>query len=146
MRDENEKIYLIDYEYGGWNVFAFDIANYLNEYMLDNNWSSGNGIRTYLNNFASIAEREYLCKLMLEKYYERMPPQAGTFQDYWDAKRSQILKEVEDCLRVNNMYWGVWALMMLADEDIEKGDVFNYDFAQCRVDMHARSCEEMGIN
>ena len=54
MRDENEKIYLIDYEYGGWNVFAFDIANYLNEYMLDNNWSSGNGIRTYLNNFASL--------------------------------------------------------------------------------------------
>ena len=36
MIEDNEKVVLIDYEYGGWNPFAVDIANYLNEFMLDN--------------------------------------------------------------------------------------------------------------
>ena len=141
MRDDNEKLTLIDYEYGGWNVFAFDIANYLNEYMLDNNWSAGNGIRCYVRNYATAEEREHLCKLMLERYFTTQL-RGDNFDTYWEAKREQILKEVEACLILNNFYWGVWALMMLADDDIEKDDVFNYDFAQCRVDM-AKKNEEM---
>jgi len=90
MRDDNEKLTLIDYEYGGWNVFAFDIANYLNEYMLDNNWSAGNGIRCYVSNYATAEEREHLCKLMLERYFTTQL-RGDNFDTYWEAKREQIL-------------------------------------------------------
>ena len=33
---ENEQIVLIDYEYGLWNPAYYDVANYLNEFVLDN--------------------------------------------------------------------------------------------------------------
>lgn len=51
--DNNLKITLIDFEYGGWNPVQFDLANYLNELMLDNAHPKGNGIKYYLENNAS---------------------------------------------------------------------------------------------
>ena len=34
--EDNEQIVLIDYEYGLWNPAYYDVANYLNEFVLDN--------------------------------------------------------------------------------------------------------------
>ena len=34
--EDNTDIVLIDFEYGGWNPMAMDLANYINECMLDN--------------------------------------------------------------------------------------------------------------
>jgi len=42
-----------------------------------------------------------------------------------------------------NFYWGVWALCMLADEDVLRTDVFNYDFAKARVEMFNLVNEKM---
>jgi len=35
---------MIDYEYAGWNPMAMDVANYVNETMLDNSYPGLNGI------------------------------------------------------------------------------------------------------
>jgi thiamine kinase-like enzyme len=51
--EDNTKITLIDYEYGGWNPMAMDIANYLNECCLENAHPKGVGIKVYLENFPS---------------------------------------------------------------------------------------------
>ena len=40
-------IKLIDYEYVGWCYRAFDISNYFNETMLDNNSPLGKGVALY---------------------------------------------------------------------------------------------------
>lgn len=53
INGENEKIVMIDYEYGGWNPFAFDIANYISELSLDNAHPQGNGCKVYPSNFPS---------------------------------------------------------------------------------------------
>jgi thiamine kinase-like enzyme len=41
---------IIDYEYAGWNPMAMDLANYLNETMLENSYPFLNGIKWYINN------------------------------------------------------------------------------------------------
>ena len=89
MRDNNEEIVLIDYEYGGWNVFVWDIANYFNEMVLDNAHPKGNGVKVYLSNFPNKDEREQLCKYMLKIFYdEHLPAQDKQkftdFSDYWN--------------------------------------------------------------
>ena len=46
-------IMLIDLEYTNWGPFSFDIANYINETMLDNAYPLKNGINYYLYNMAT---------------------------------------------------------------------------------------------
>jgi len=47
---DNRKFLIIDYEYAGWNPMAMDLANYLNESMLDNAYPLKNGIDYYTDN------------------------------------------------------------------------------------------------
>ena len=39
---------LIDYEYGMWNPQYYDLANYLNELVLDNAYPKGTGVAYYM--------------------------------------------------------------------------------------------------
>lgn len=70
MMNDNEKMLLIDYEYCGWNPPAYDIANYMNEMIIDNNYPSGKGVKFYYCNFPETAEeRSFIIKqYMLEMY------------------------------------------------------------------------------
>ena len=54
---------LIDYEYTGWNPMVADLANYLNETMLDNN-GIHNEMTYNINNCMNIFE----LKEMAERY------------------------------------------------------------------------------
>ena len=49
-RKNNAELKLIDYEYGGWMVMAFDVGNYFSEMCIDNNYPGDNGIKLYLEN------------------------------------------------------------------------------------------------
>ena len=60
---------IIDYEYGGWNPMAMDIANYLNETMLDNSYPEKNGIKCYIDNCMSNREIYMMSKRYLENYF-----------------------------------------------------------------------------
>jgi len=70
--EDNTKITLIDYEYGGWNPMAMDIANYLNECAIDNAYPKDIGIKYYPNNFPSEFERNALIKHYLREHYESL--------------------------------------------------------------------------
>ena len=65
--DYNQKITLIDFEYGGWNPVQYDLANYLNEFMLDNAHPKGCGIAYYPDNQATDLERQSMLKQYLAK-------------------------------------------------------------------------------
>lgn len=52
---DNNKLTLIDFEYGGWNPVGYDLANYLNELVYDNN-KHGQGVVLYTSNFPSNQE------------------------------------------------------------------------------------------
>ena len=53
---DNREIMFIDYEYGGWNPMAMDLANYINETMLDNSYPEKNGVAWYLSNCMTFEE------------------------------------------------------------------------------------------
>ena len=36
---------------------------------------------------------------------------------------------------MNNFYWGVWAIMMLKEEEETEWDVFNWEFNRMRIDL-----------
>lgn len=52
---DNNKLTLIDFEYGGWNPVGYDLANYLNELVYDNN-KTDQGVGLYTSNFPSNQE------------------------------------------------------------------------------------------
>lgn len=139
--EDNSKITLIDYEYGGWNPMAMDIANYLNEFMLDNNHPKGSGIKFYINNFASNYECNSLMKDYLRCYYgdRKNNPTSEDNEKFVKQHLPQFKREVEACLLLSNFCWGVWALAMLSDTDICNETVYNYEFASSRVEMYKRT-------
>ena len=89
---DNEKVILIDYEYAGWNPYAYDIANYLDSCMLDHTYSKGVGIKNYYSNFPTAPEREILYKTYLEHYFSNYMSDAkkaehASFEAFWDATK-----------------------------------------------------------
>ncbi len=55
---DNNQIMIIDYEYAGWNPMAMDVANYINETMVDNNFQDHNGKTWYSENCMTDIEVE----------------------------------------------------------------------------------------
>jgi hypothetical protein len=50
---------------------AMDIANYINETMLDNGYTEKNGIAWYLDNCMTKPEVKEMSKVYLNRYYEK---------------------------------------------------------------------------
>jgi len=66
---DNQDIILIDYEYGGWNPLAMDLANYINECACDNAYPYGIGIKFYPANMPSREEREEIGRVYSETFF-----------------------------------------------------------------------------
>ena len=66
----NRKLMLIDYEYAGWNPMAMDLANYVNETMLDNSHPADDGIAWYLENCMLDGEIREMAAKYLQVYFD----------------------------------------------------------------------------
>ena len=60
---------IIDYEYAGWNPMGMDLANYINETILENAFPLDNGINWYLDNCMELPEIEKMVKEYMGTYY-----------------------------------------------------------------------------
>jgi thiamine kinase-like enzyme len=135
------KIMIIDLEYSLWGPRSLDIANYINETMLDNAYPCKNGIAVYTENLATDPEQEVIMRNWLERFattYKKdglLEKGSDELKSYIETELPKMKEEVKGNLIVNNAYWGIWALMMLKKEDWDKEGVFNYDFADARVKM-----------
>lgn len=70
--ENNRNLLLIDFEYSGWQCMAHDLANYLNECVLDNAHPSGNGIELYMENDPTDHEVQALLTRYLRNYYDKV--------------------------------------------------------------------------
>ena len=77
---------LIDYEYAGWNPMAMDLANYINETILDNAYPLDNGITWYLDNCMAKPEIDQMVKEYMRVYYNK----------YMKAAIKQCYSSVDD--------------------------------------------------
>jgi thiamine kinase-like enzyme len=132
---------LIDYEYGGWNPMAMDLANYMNETMLDNAYPGKNGVAWYEENCMTPAELEKMAVRYLECYYSKYATKevVGEFEsaeDFIGQKLPDFLQDIWNCALLNNLFWGCWSLQLLSPEEFTKEGIFNYDFAQSRIALY----------
>ena len=118
---------------------AMDIANYLNECCLENAYPKGVGINCYLENFPTNYECNMLMKSYLKYHYQAAQAQKPTdekLEAYLERALPKFRQEVENCCLLNNFYWGVWALLLIRDNDVCDEKVFNYEFAISRVKIY----------
>ena len=128
---------LIDYEYGMWNPAYIDIAMYLNEFILDNAYPYGVGIKYYFSNWATDKEIEHMTKqyFMLNKQRE-----LGADCNFeWSLENSECQKavqEVKQCMVLNNFWCALWAIMVLSDAEETDPTIFHWEFFHGRCLAH----------
>ena len=121
-----------------------DLANYINETMLENAYPLKNGIAYYLRNFANQREQDFLIRKYLERYYLKYyegDKSLVTEEQYIEKELPQLRVQVHKCLLYNNAMWAIWALRILKEENIGNDKCFNFDFADARTHMfkHVKS-------
>jgi ethanolamine kinase len=137
--DTTEMIQLIDFEYGGINYRAFDIANHFNEYaggpptdvrpdynLLPTDQQQRYFIRTYLENAAITKKSMTTTKVdtiqmngSSHDAIKETMKSSHIEEDHVDA----MMKEVEIFLIVNHLYWGLWGINQAS---IEGCTTYNY--------------------
>ena len=90
---DNSKVLLIDYEYSGWNPMAMDLANWVNETMLDNSYPAKNGIWWYTDNIMDHDEIRYMLTTYLTCYFENY--MAKNLKSGYDSADDFVNKHLE---------------------------------------------------
>mmetsp|Transcript_36687 Transcript_36687/g.88412 ORF Transcript_36687/g.88412 Transcript_36687/m.88412 type:complete len:489 (-) Transcript_36687:1968-3434(-) len=127
---ETSKIQLIDFEYGGTNYAAFDIANHFNEYAGGTSVED-NGATDYTR-FPDPNRQKNFCVEYVRTTRRLENMKSGlTDSDVEEGKdldkeATNILKEVHKFILVNHLYWGLWAINQAAEEGCEEFDYVNY--------------------
>jgi ethanolamine kinase len=135
MRHEiTNKIQLIDFEYGGMNYAAFDIANHWNEHTVGTSVEENGNID---NTRFPTAERQMSFCVEYVKTTRELTPvdettttsnssEKGDDDDSLQVEAKDLLEEVQQFLLVNQLYWGLWAINQAAEEGCEGFDYINY--------------------
>ena len=128
---ETNEIQLIDFEYGGTNYAAFDIANHFNEYAGGTSIEE-NGATDY-SRFPNPERQKGFCVEYVKtvKRLESMQSdltEAGddVNEDTVNEDAIELLKQVKKFVLVNHLYWGLWGINQAAEEGCEEFDYINY--------------------
>jgi ethanolamine kinase len=113
-------IQLIDFEYGGTNYVAFDIANHFNEF--------AGGPPTHpvpdYDNLPTPAQQLLFAETYLEQEQE-LQQQPGATTTAWKSAR-ELLDHVRIFALANHLYWGLWAVNQAATEGCDAFDYRTY--------------------
>mmetsp|Transcript_15830 Transcript_15830/g.24643 ORF Transcript_15830/g.24643 Transcript_15830/m.24643 type:complete len:394 (+) Transcript_15830:138-1319(+) len=107
----NHKLQLIDFEYGGLNYCAFDIANHFNEF--------AGGTDDAKPNYALFPSPEFqtqFCQTYLEETSDKVT----------DGDTQDLVRNVQGFVLVNHLYWGLWGVNQAATEGCEEFDYLLY--------------------
>ena len=112
MMNDNGDIQMIDFEYGGYNYLAFDIANHFNEYAGGND-----NAKPDYSLYPSLTTQEEFIKSYLKAY---------THLGGEEFELEELKRDVEVFASVNNLYWGLWAVNQAACEGCAGFDYLLY--------------------
>ena len=120
-------IQLIDFEYGGINFKAFDIANHFNEY--------AGGTDTAVPNYdwaPTADQQEEFVKAYLKASHS-------------DLSVKELLEQVRAFIMVNHLYWGLWGVNQASTEGCKDFDYLLYSsnrfrqYYKCKEEYKASS-------
>ena len=121
-------IQLIDFEYGGSNYAAFDMANHFNEYA-GGTTEEENGVPDYTR-FPDVERQTKFCveyvKMMKRLESEVSDVTEDEDEDVIMDEARQLLSHVQKFILVNHLYWGLWAVNQAAEEGCEEFDYLTY--------------------
>lgn len=80
------------------------------------------------------AVRQYLT-LKYERVVSEETKESQDLESYIVAHEETFLTNLFRCMILNNIYWGVWGICMIKEEDANK-DIFNYAFANGRIEVN----------
>jgi thiamine kinase-like enzyme len=108
VNDTTGEVALIDFEYGGLNYRAFDIANHFNE------WAGGtdNGTPDY-SKFPTPVQQRNFCEAYLLALDEGVVDGVVT-----EAALATLMREANLFVQVNHWYWGCWAVNQARTEGL----------------------------
>ena len=140
-RSHNQHLLLIDYEYTGWNPMAMDLANWVNECMLDNAYPYGTGSYSYVENKMDIEEIENMAKIYMRTYFENYAETAvkSKYEDsdqFLKTNLAEFVRQIEKCCLLNNLFWGVLAISILQPGSYAAQGDWNYEYAAHRIKMY----------
>jgi thiamine kinase-like enzyme len=106
--DANTTIQLIDFEYGGFNYRAFDIANHFNEH-------AGGPPDCVVPNYATVPSALHQ-RCFLRSYLEHWHSLSDdcTHHQVTDQEITALYDQVQLFLLANHLYWGLWAVHQAA--------------------------------
>lgn len=144
--EKNSDLLLIDFEYSGWQPMAHDLANYLNEMVLDNCHPCGNGIALYLENDPTEPEIEAFLTRYLHNYFTKVLKKESAEWDGWiKAELPKFNQEVRRCRMLATFYWAIWSFKILKAENVCDDKVFNYDYANTQIAYFRKNKERWGL-
>ena len=125
----NDKVYLIDFEYGGTNYRGFDIANHWNE------WAGGtqaemNGVCEYQRFPADLAQMKF-CKAYLNEQ--------NKVTDTSDNEAKALVNEANKFVLLNHWFWGLWAINQAVLEGVDSFDYITYAESRAKEYFRQRS-------
>jgi ethanolamine kinase len=138
-------IQLIDFEYGGFNYRAFDIANHFNEH-------AGGPPDVAVPNYdalPSVSHQRRFCQTYLEHWHSLSDDDDDdcTNKQVTDQDITLLYDQVQLFLLVNHLYWGLWAVHQAAssttnDSALSSSTTTDYDYATYavqRIEQYWRS-------
>jgi ethanolamine kinase len=148
--DTNQKIQLIDFEYGGYNYAAFDVANHFNERAGGPPTSS---VPDYGMFPTPVEQKEFLTDYLRardrstrggESASETDRAQedgtaAAAAVDPSPRRLNSLWEEVRFFVLVNHLYWGLWALNQSSSEGNQTYDYETYAYHRFRQYFHCKN-------
>ena len=110
--DDEQRIQLIDFEYGGLNYQAFDIANHFNEF--------AGGTDT------SVPRYELFPNPQQQTHFITAYLETATGQVPTDLQIENMIRQVHAFILANHVYWALWAVIQAAIEGCDDFDYLTY--------------------
>lgn len=126
------EIKLIDFEYGGVNYAAFDIANHFNEHA--GGTDKADGVPDYSLFPDEDRQLEFITTYVKKSRSLRMGDANGNGHASPNDSEAEaeeiktVVKEVKAFVLANHLYWGLWAVNQSAVEGTDEFDYLAYAF------------------
>lgn len=143
---ETSEIQLIDFEYGGTNYAAFDIANHFNEHAGGTN-AEENGVTDYT--LFPVPDQQTNFCVEYVRTTRRLESMKSNLtgvdsvdenEDSLHLEASDLLGQVQKFILINHLYWGLWAVNQAAEEGCEEFDYITYASNRFK-EFHAKKAE-----
>ncbi|KAI9019671.1 kinase-like domain-containing protein [Hyaloraphidium curvatum] len=119
----DDSLVLVDYEYAGFNMRGYDIANHFCEWMYDYHLPRPHLMHTEW--FPTPEQQRFYLSAYLRSYYRLFGAAAP---DDLDGELDHLAAEVRLLELLVHVHWGLWGIMQAANRKrYDAGDEWEYD-------------------